>query len=618
LQKRIVSGIMLTLLLIGMLTLAFQIQPVKAGTITVPDDYPTIQQAINNASEGDTIYVHSGHYAEDVVVDKPVSLIGVYFPALRSFKVVTNNAYIDGFCLQNPGVFPYGRAIVLDGVKGCIVSGVIVNGVDEGSGIVLEDASNNIIANCTVWGLPWGGCIQLVGSSNNTIFSNTIDASYGPCIYLENSSDNDIFRNNFYVYYAQQVEIRGISINVWDNGYPSGGNYWSDYNGTDSYFGPYQNVTGSDGIGDTPYVIDADNQDRYPLMHPWMKISGRLAILEPPNGSRITGPVNITFTIENTGEDIEFLRGDPSNRIDLEIEYKSTGGEIYAWGIMFWSTSHYGLTLRSGEKYLQTLLYDPSEYEGSVPPDFVGEAPYGEATIRLVHWKSLEPGYFSIGEFGVNEVKVTLQAYALTITATAGGRTDPAPGTCTYTANSTVQVTAIPEANYLFDYWELDSVNVGSANPYSVYMDKNHTLKAVFSPVPPPLSISISPLSASINVGQSLTFTSTVTGGTAPYSYQWYLNGNPVLGATSSSWTFSPATGGIYYVYLKVIDAKGKTTQSETARIIIATVPVGGYSFSMEGYTATKPLIPYLALVAILTVAFTAIKHKTQRRTKHS
>jgi len=59
------------------------------------------------------------------------------------------------------------------------------------------------------------------------------------------------------------------SRNIWDNGYPSGGNYWSNYNGTDLYSGPCQNVTGSDGIGDTPYVIDANNQDNYPLMKPY-------------------------------------------------------------------------------------------------------------------------------------------------------------------------------------------------------------------------------------------------------------------------------------------------------------------------------------------------------------
>jgi hypothetical protein len=52
--------------------------------------------------------------------------------------------------------------------------------------------------------------------------------------------------------------------NFWDNDYPSGGNYWSDYSGVDFNSGPYQNLTANDGIGDTPYTID-----RYPLMAPF-------------------------------------------------------------------------------------------------------------------------------------------------------------------------------------------------------------------------------------------------------------------------------------------------------------------------------------------------------------
>ena len=56
---------------------------------------------------------------------------------------------------------------------------------------------------------------------------------------------------------------------MWDDGYPSGGNYWSDCTDVDLYSGPYQNEAGSDGIWDHPYVIDADNQDRYPLVNPW-------------------------------------------------------------------------------------------------------------------------------------------------------------------------------------------------------------------------------------------------------------------------------------------------------------------------------------------------------------
>jgi hypothetical protein len=65
---------------------------------------------------------------------------------------------------------------------------------------------------------------------------------------------------------AEQVHIENSYACIWDNGYPDGGNYWSDYTGTDVYSGAGQNMPGSDGIGDTPYVIDAHNRDNYPLM----------------------------------------------------------------------------------------------------------------------------------------------------------------------------------------------------------------------------------------------------------------------------------------------------------------------------------------------------------------
>jgi len=74
--------------------------------------------------------------------------------------------------------------------------------------------------------------------------------------------------------------------------------------------------------------------------------------------------------------------------------------------------------------------------------------------------------------------------YVLTITTSGGGVTDPLPGAYSYPAGSSVQVTANPNTNYVFNHWELNNVNVGSTNPYIVLMDKNQTLKAFFSSAP--------------------------------------------------------------------------------------------------------------------------------------
>jgi PKD repeat protein len=130
---------------------------------------------------------------------------------------------------------------------------------------------------------------------------------------------------------------------------------------------------------------------------------------------------------------------------------------------------------------------------------------------------------------------------------------------------------------------------------------------------PPPLTVTISPMSASILVGQSVTFTSTVSGGYPPYTYQWFLNGNPVSGATSNTWTFMPTTSGIFYVYLKVTDARGNTAQSYAGRVVVSTVPVGGYSIPLQLSTKTDTVIPYTLLVTVLTTTFIAVKRKYKK-----
>lgn len=92
------------------------------------------------------------------------------------------------------------------------------------------------------------------GSSFNVVSGNNITESgdYGVSL---SSANNWIYQNNFVNNTHQACSTLIGSTNIWNIGYE--GNYWSDYNGTD---------TNHDGIGDTAYVIDANNTDYYPLM----------------------------------------------------------------------------------------------------------------------------------------------------------------------------------------------------------------------------------------------------------------------------------------------------------------------------------------------------------------
>jgi parallel beta-helix repeat protein len=98
--------------------------------------------------------------------------------------------------------------------------------------------------------------VWLSNSQNNTISENNVTDSYTGIYFYGNSYQNKFFHNNF-VNNHLQVVFAHPSINIWNNDYPSGGNYWSDYEGADA---------DGDGIGDTPYVIDDNNSDRYPLV----------------------------------------------------------------------------------------------------------------------------------------------------------------------------------------------------------------------------------------------------------------------------------------------------------------------------------------------------------------
>ena len=165
---------------------------------------------------------------------------------------------------------------------------------------------------------------------------------------------------------------------------------------------------------------------------------------------------------------------------DGKVYVGSCDGKVYAFG----PPPNYTLTITAtagGTTNPSPGAYtyvDDSSVEVTAIPD---------AYYMLDHWELDGANVGSANPYTVHiDKNHTLHAvfaqinYTLTITTTAGGTTDPSPGTHTYAAGSSVEVTAIPDTYYTFDHWELDGLDVGSVNPYSVLMDDNHTLHAVF------------------------------------------------------------------------------------------------------------------------------------------
>ncbi len=169
------------------------------------------------------------------------------------------------------------------------------NLTSDAYGIWLHESYNNTITRNNITGNQHDG-IGSFQSSDNNLYGNNI-AGNNRGASFDGSSNNMIFHNNF-VDNLVQVYCHD-SANIWDDGYPSGGNYWSDYDGSDSYCGLGQNETGRDGIGDDPYVIDESNLDNYPLMKPYPSYP-IITILSPENTTYLVDSVPLTFTVDES------------------------------------------------------------------------------------------------------------------------------------------------------------------------------------------------------------------------------------------------------------------------------------------------------------------------------
>ena len=294
--------IMTLTLLVGVLNLAFNVQRAKAsgtiyiradGSIAPPDapistvDNVTYTLTGNVTSDADGIVVErdnieidgAGYTLQGTGSGRGVDLSGRTNVTVRNTQIenfyhgvrlswssansivgnsIANNIVGIGFWessyngIRGNNIKNNGYGIEF---KGSTYNSIAENNIitNDGYGIWLVRSFNNIISGNIIANNSHG--IRLEDSRYNSIKGDTLTANNFFGISFEYYSfDNNFYHNNF-IHNTGQID--GYSVNVWDDGYPSGGNYWSDYIGTDS---------NHDGIGDSNYTIDANTNDRYPLM----------------------------------------------------------------------------------------------------------------------------------------------------------------------------------------------------------------------------------------------------------------------------------------------------------------------------------------------------------------
>ena len=166
----------------------------EAKTIYVPDDYLTIQSAVNAASTGDTIIVRDGLYKEHVIVNKQLTI-----KSERGYaNCVVNGEGSDVFALYADGIRIEGftitggrHGIFINSNNNSISNNNISSNNDDG--IYIPSSNNNIISNNIISNNGYG--IFLWYSNNNCISDNIISNNNNGT-YLYHSNNNSISNNN--------------------------------------------------------------------------------------------------------------------------------------------------------------------------------------------------------------------------------------------------------------------------------------------------------------------------------------------------------------------------------------------------------------------------------------
>jgi len=278
-------------------------------------------------------------------------------------------------------------------------------------GVYLYGSLNNTIMQNNLTANDWSG-IYLGYSSDNIVTENNVEESEYAGIIFWNSSSNLFYHNNFvnntnqiHDYHEDNPGQCPPSINSWDSGYPSGGNYWSNYNGTDLNKGSGQNATGSDGIGDTPCLINENNADKYPLIRLWT--APDIAVLNVTPSKLTVGSsmlVYINITVLNQGNKIEgFNLIAYANTISLHTQYFTLTSDnstifTYAWNTSGFPEGNYTMSAYALPLEGETDTIDNLYVDGTVRIDITPPTIFILSPQNKTYCSSSIPLAFELGE----------------------------------------------------------------------------------------------------------------------------------------------------------------------------------------------------------------------------
>jgi parallel beta-helix repeat protein len=263
------------------------------------------------------------------------------------------------------------------------------NIVDNNDGIEL-DGSYDSISHNNITKNSWG--IVLNGYGYNVISRNKIAENFEGFVlgaaWLNTIYNNNI-ENNYKQTYDFWAEYGQTSLNIWWDYHSFTGNYWSDYVGTDA---------NGDGIGDTPYVIDANNTDRYPLVNPWISAPPNLPPNEPEGLAQFVDGTMLGIGASTSQRSVEFkarLSDPDGDRVKLQVELRN----LHEYGGQFNETA---------EEFKESILIENGE-ASAYANELIDENYHWRA--RTVDEHGLASNWMEFGNNGVSEADfIVLQA----------------------------------------------------------------------------------------------------------------------------------------------------------------------------------------------------------------